>query len=54
MSALGISNGRLSISFKEHISIHGIETAEFKVQTNPKFEPASKKSPPVENKLAFF
>ena len=40
MSALGINNGRLSINFKEHISIHGIETAEFKVQTNPKFEPA--------------
>ena len=43
MSALGISNGSLSISFKEHVSIHGIETAEFKVQTNPKFEPASLK-----------
>ena len=40
MSALGINNGRLSINFKEHVSIHGIETAEFKVQTNPKFEPA--------------
>ena len=46
MSALGINNGGLSINFKEHVSIHGIETAEFKVQTNPKFEPASlKKSP---------
>ena len=40
MSALGISNGKLSITFNEHVSIHGIETAEFKVQTNPKFDPA--------------
>lgn len=44
MSSLGIKEGKLSIYFKEDISALGIETAEFLVQTNSHFSPASLKT----------
>ena len=43
ISSLGLKEAKLSITFKEEVSAHGIETVEFLVQTNSKFKPASLK-----------